>query len=30
MHEPGALIFYLGSAPENAAKAEAGLLQEIE
>ena len=30
MHEPGALILYLGSAPENAAKAEAGLLQEIE
>lgn len=30
MHAPGALILYLGSAPENAAKAEAGLFQEIE
>ena len=30
MKEPGALILYLGSAPENAAKAEEGLRQEIE
>jgi predicted Zn-dependent peptidase len=28
--EPGALILYLGSAPENAAKAEEGLRQEID
>lgn len=28
--EPGALILYLGTAPENAAKAEEGLRQEIE
>ena len=30
MKEPGALILYLGTAPENAAKAEDGLRQEIE
>jgi zinc protease len=30
MHEPAALIFYLGTAPENVAKAEEGLRQEIE
>ncbi len=30
VREPGALILYLGTAPENAAKAEEGLTQEIE
>jgi predicted Zn-dependent peptidase len=30
VREPGALILYLGTAPENAAKAEEGLRQEIE
>jgi predicted Zn-dependent peptidase len=30
MKEPGAFILYLGTAPENAAKAEDGLRQEIE
>ena len=30
MHEPAALIFYLGTAPENVMKAEEGLRQEIE
>jgi zinc protease len=30
MHEPAALIFYLGTAPENIAKAEEGLRQEIQ
>jgi predicted Zn-dependent peptidase len=30
LREPAALIFYLGTAPENATKAEAGLRQEIE
>ena len=30
MREPGALILYLGTAPENAPKAEDGLRQEIQ
>ena len=30
MREPGALILYLGTAPDNTARAEAALLQEIE
>ena len=30
VREPGALVLYLGTAPENAAKAEEALLQEVE
>jgi zinc protease len=30
VHEPGALVLYLGTAPENASRAEAALLREIE
>src|SRR5204862_1952106 len=29
VHEPGALVLYLGTAPENAAKAEQALLAEV-
>jgi predicted Zn-dependent peptidase len=30
VHEPGALVLYLGTAPENASRAEAALLREVE